>query len=113
MKSYSFIGKWRIFLRKISYTTGAKPRKIKIEGVERANLINSDDFFKGKIEFDELTIIGGGAISLEFAVFYASFGAKITIIEANERIFANFDNSIAEAVNFVLKRNKVKIFTKY
>ncbi|NYN91911.1 dihydrolipoyl dehydrogenase [Mesomycoplasma hyopneumoniae] len=100
------------FFEKLVIATGSKPRKIKIEGAEKANLITSDDFFKGKIEFDELTIIGGGAISLEFAVFYASFGAKITIIEGNERVFANFDNSIAEAANFVLDRNKVKIFTK-
>ncbi|AJR12346.1 Thioredoxin reductase [Mesomycoplasma dispar] len=96
---------------KLVIATGAKPRKIEIEGTDNINLLTSDDFFKSNVEFDELTIIGGGVISLEFAAFYASFGKKITIIEAGNRIFGNFDDSIAQAANFVLTKNNVKSFT--
>lgn len=96
---------------KLVIATGAKPREIEIEGTDNINLLTSDDFFKSNVEFDELTIIGGGVISLEFAAFYASFGKKITIIEAGNRIFGNFDDSIAQAANFVLTKNNVKSFT--
>ncbi|WP_010321284.1 dihydrolipoyl dehydrogenase [Mesomycoplasma ovipneumoniae] len=100
-----------IYADKIVLATGSSPRKIKIEDIENANVYTSDDLILDYHDFDELTIIGGGVIALEFASFYANFDKKITIIESNKQLFGNFDESIKDAVNSIIQRDKINIIT--
>ncbi len=51
-----------------------------------------------------IAIIGAGAIGAEFGYFYQAFGAKVTIIELEQRMLPGFDAEIAEE----LRRNFVK-----
>jgi dihydrolipoyl dehydrogenase len=43
-----------------------------------------------------IAIIGAGAIGLEFAYFYQSFGSKVTIIELEKQMLPGFDAELAE-----------------
>ncbi|MBG0730554.1 dihydrolipoyl dehydrogenase [Mycoplasma sp. 'Moose RK'] len=98
-------------VEKVILATGSEPRKILIENSENAKIITSDDLLLKNHEFEELTIIGGGVIALEFANFYATFDRKITIIESNNEFFLNFDDSIKKAAKSILKKQKIELLT--
>lgn len=99
-----------IEFEKLVLATGSRSRVIKIQGEEDVNIFTSDDLILGKINFDELTIIGGGPISLEFANFFNVFNKKITIIEGSSKVFGRFDNSINEAATTFLKEKQIRLY---
>lgn len=94
----------------ILIATGSVPAIPPIKGADLA--INSDDLLESKEVYDELTIIGGGVIGIEFASLYASLGKKVVIIEALDRVLANMDKEFAQSIKMLLTKQGVKIHTK-
>lgn len=99
-----------IEFEKLVLATGSSSRNIQIKGAEQANVFTSDALILGKTDFDELTIIGGGPISLEFANFFSAFNKTVTIIEGAPKIFGRFDAAVNEAATTFLKEKQVKLF---
>jgi dihydrolipoamide dehydrogenase len=60
---------------------------------------------------ENLVIIGGGVIGVEFASIYASFGAKVTIIELTDQLLPGMDKDVASELEKSLKKSKIKVFT--
>ncbi|MEO1151814.1 MAG: dihydrolipoyl dehydrogenase [Pseudomonadota bacterium] len=52
---------------------------------------------------DRLAVIGGGYIGLELGTAYAKLGAKVTIIEAADRILPHYDRELTKPVMARLK----------
>jgi dihydrolipoamide dehydrogenase len=52
-------------------------------------------------------ILGGGVIGLEFASMWASFGAKVTIIEALEHLAPNEDLAVSKLLERAFKRRGI------
>ena len=57
-----------------------------------------------------LLVVGGGAIGLEFASIYNSFGSEVTLIEASERILINEDVDTSVMAEDLLKNKNIKIY---
>ncbi len=58
-----------------------------------------------------LIIIGGGAIGVEFAYFYNSFGTKVTIVEMLPSILPMEDKEITKILDTSLKKSGIDILT--
>ena len=58
-----------------------------------------------------LVIIGAGAIGVEFAHFYNTFGTKVTLIEALPNILPAEDIDISKELNKIFSKRKIKIIT--
>ena len=58
-----------------------------------------------------LVIIGAGAIGIEFAHIYNSFGTKVTIVESLERILPVEDHDISKELEKIYKKRKISIKT--
>ncbi|OJF90863.1 dihydrolipoyl dehydrogenase [Pararhizobium antarcticum] len=58
---------------------------------------------------ETLVIIGGGAIGVEFAAFYAELGTKVTLIERMPRILPLEDAEIADQMAKALKKKGIDI----
>jgi dihydrolipoamide dehydrogenase len=56
-----------------------------------------------------LTIIGSGAIGVEFAYYFNEFGTKVHIIEMMDRILPNEDLDISKEVEKHFERSGIKI----
>lgn len=56
-----------------------------------------------------LTVIGGGAIGLEFADFYQCLGAEVTLLELAPHILPNDDAKVASALRRALEQRGMKI----
>jgi dihydrolipoamide dehydrogenase len=59
----------------------------------------------------KLLVIGAGAIGMEFATFYRTFGSDVTVIEVAERILPVEDADIASFVHRAVVRTGVEIRT--
>ncbi|MCS6893014.1 MAG: dihydrolipoyl dehydrogenase [Deltaproteobacteria bacterium] len=59
-----------------------------------------------------LTIIGAGAIGLEFSYFFSSLGVRVNLIEALDRIAPLEDIEISNALQKAFENHGIRIFTK-
>ncbi|QOD38337.1 dihydrolipoyl dehydrogenase [Candidatus Wolbachia massiliensis] len=58
-----------------------------------------------------LLIIGSGAIGIEFASFYSTFGVDVTIIEKQETILPLEDEDISNLAQEIFTKQGIKIYT--
>ncbi len=62
--------------------TGATPAKPDIPGIEGRNVVTAEDVLLGKAETKQKVVIaGGGMVGCETAVYLASLGKDVTIVE--------------------------------
>jgi dihydrolipoyl dehydrogenase len=59
-----------------------------------------------------LLVVGSGAIGMEFASFYRSFGAEVTVVEILPQILPAEDAEIAAFARKAFERQGMKIFTQ-
>ena len=113
----TFEGKNKISIEDINISseqfiiaTGSSPKKIK--DLETSNnVLYAKDIFNLKNLPKRLTIVGAGAIGIEYAYFFNSFDVDVSLIEAQENILPNEDQEISKWVEKVFKRKKIKIQT--
>jgi len=91
--------------------TGARPREL--PGIERdGKLIWTyfDALVPEKMP-KSLLVIGSGAIGIEFASFYRTMGAEVTVVEVLDQILPVEDAEIAGHVRKQLEKQGIKIVT--
>ncbi len=91
--------------------TGARPSTIPGVEFDGARVISSKEAMIQEALPRSLTIIGAGAIGLEFAYFYQAFGTEITVIEYLDKILPTGDDDICTALARSFKKKKLKIHT--
>ena len=85
--------------------TGAKPRLIPGVDTTNNNIWTAKDAMVPKSIPKSITIIGSGAIGIEFASFYNDMGSKVTVVEMENSILPNEDQEVSEtAKNIFSKR---------
>ena len=72
------------------------------EGLETGGVLTSDTVWGLKQPPKRLAVIGAGAIGVEMAQIFHDFGAKVTLIEAQERILAEVESEIAASLAGIL-----------
>ena len=58
----------------------------------------------------QLVVVGAGYIGLELGIAYAKLGARVTIVEAQERILPLYDLQLTSPIDRWLKGHGVKIY---
>lgn len=58
-----------------------------------------------------IVVLGGGAIAVEFAQFFARFGVRTTVIQRSPNILKDFDKDIAETVEASFKDEGIEVIT--
>ena len=74
-------------------------------------IISSKEAMIPKTMPDSITIIGGGAIGVEFAYFYASFGVRVNIVEMLPQLLPNEDAEISAVLEKSFKKQKINVIT--
>ncbi|MCL2675806.1 MAG: dihydrolipoyl dehydrogenase [Firmicutes bacterium] len=97
----------------ILIATGSKPQEFDpnrpLPGIDE--VLNSDDVLNAPINDDNIVIIGGGVIAVEFASYFVSIGRSVTLIVTGERILRALSTDISNQLGMILKRNGLKIIT--
>lgn len=58
-----------------------------------------------------LIVLGGGAVAVEFAQFFARFGVRVTVLQRSEHLLRDFDSDAAQVVESVFRREEIDLFT--
>ncbi|BAL80522.1 dihydrolipoyl dehydrogenase [Caldisericum exile] len=70
----------------IVIATGSEPAMIPAFKIDHINVLTSDDALELTEYPKNMIIVGAGAIGMEFATFFNSFGTKVTVIEMMETV---------------------------
>jgi len=98
-----------ISAKKVIIATGSKASKLPIEGIDLPNVITSNEALNLDYIPNDIVIIGGGVIGIEFAGIFASFGANVTVIEYAPRILPMLDEEMVKRLAIYLKKKNIKI----
>ncbi len=105
-------GKEALTASQIFLNTGSVPFIPPIEGLkENPYAVTSEELLKQARLPEQLLIIGGGYIGIEFASVYADFGSKVTVIQNGSRLLPREDKDIADAVYENLASRGVELLT--
>ena len=72
------------------------------EGLESGGVLTSDTVWELAAPPKKLAVIGAGAIGVEMAQIFQDFGARVTLLEAQERILAEVEPEIAKTLAAIL-----------
>ena len=92
--------------------TGSRTLVVPIPGLDGPGVIDSTDALALDALPESICIIGGGAIGLEFASLFSTFGVQVTLVEMLPRLAPLMDASIGEALDRALRRQGVDVLTE-
>ena len=82
-----------------------------IQGLEETGFLDSDRMLEAEHIPTTVTVLGGGAIALEAATFYAGVGAKVTLLQRSPRVLKNLDPDVSDAVATGMRHSGVIVET--
>jgi dihydrolipoamide dehydrogenase len=91
--------------------TGSRPKDLPFLRIDHEIVWDSTDAMMAKEVPGHLAVVGAGAIGCEFADVYAAFGAKVTIIEAIDRILPLEDADCSKVVDKSFRKRGMEILT--
>ena len=98
--------------RTILINTGSEPIAPDIDGASTsAHRVSSTDLTRAGTLPEQLVILGGGYLGLEFASIYRHFGSNVTILEAGGRLLPKQDYDIAAVVKSLLEGDGITVVT--
>lgn len=95
----------------IILATGSRPRDLPVLKIDEERIWSSTGALMQKKAPETLLVVGAGAIGMEFADVYASFGTKVTIVEALERILPLEDAEVSKFMERTYKKRGMDIYT--
>lgn len=95
----------------IIIATGARPRTIPGINIDGKKIITSTEAMLLTEPPKSMLIIGAGAIGVEFAYFYNTFGTKVTLIEMMPSILPIEDKEITKLLESIFKKSGIEILT--
>ena len=85
-------------------STGSELNLLEIPGLAQTSFLHSDLALDADVVPPSVVILGGGAIALEFASFYSSFGSKVTVLQRSPQFLKEADVDVAGALTEALRR---------
>ncbi|NUN13728.1 MAG: dihydrolipoyl dehydrogenase [Myxococcales bacterium] len=97
--------------RHIIVATGARPRALPFAPFDGESIISYREAMVPQSLPKSLAIIGAGAIGVEFAYFYRSFGVEVTILERFPRLVPVEDDEISALLRRSFETSGIKVIT--
>ncbi|MFN3372760.1 MAG: FAD-dependent oxidoreductase, partial [Chloroflexus sp.] len=94
--------------KQIIVATGGRPRPFPGVPFDGQRVLSSTDMLNLKVVPSRLLAIGAGAIGVEFASMFRSFGSEVTVVEALPRIVPNEDEEVSAELTKAFQRRGIK-----
>jgi len=104
-------GKHKLNSDFIILATGTVQRNLPGIEIDQKFIISSKEAMVLEKIPKDLVIVGAGAIGIEFAHLYNTFGSNVTIIEAMDTILPNEDHEISKELTAIFKKRKINVIT--
>lgn len=90
--------------------TGSAPKSLPGLEIDGQRIITSDEALRRNDVPKKVTIVGAGAIGVEWASMYADFGAEVNLVEFVDRIVPLEDPEIGKELSRVFKKRGINLF---
>ena len=104
-------GQETVVADRIIIATGSRSLEVPIPGLDQPGVMD----YSGALTIEKLPasicVIGGGAIGLEFASLFRTFGVAVTIVEMLPRLAPLMDASIGEGLAWTMANQGMEIYT--
>ncbi len=97
--------------KNIILATGAQPQSIPGVKIDRGNIITSREALEIISKPESMVIVGGGAIGVEFASLFNSFGTKVTLVEMLDQILPAVDREISKRLETSFRHSGITVMT--
>ena len=91
--------------------TGSAPKSLPGLEIDGERIITSDEALKLDTAPARVTIVGAGAIGVEWASLYRDFGAEVNLVEFLDRVVPLEDPDVSKELARVFKKRGINIFT--
>jgi pyruvate/2-oxoglutarate dehydrogenase complex dihydrolipoamide dehydrogenase (E3) component len=91
--------------------TGSSVAPSPLPVLNKVGYIDSDTALKLTKLPRSLMVLGGGAVALEFAQFFARFGVKVTLIQRSPHVLHEMDSDAADVIENVFRREGITVYT--
>lgn len=81
--------------KNVIIATGARPTELEALPIDGIRVISSTEAMTQESIPNDLVVVGGGAIGVEFAYFYNQLGSRVTIVEWADRLVPNEDAAVS------------------
>ena len=96
---------------KIILATGSHPVSLPVAKPDGVSILNSDHSLDLSHVPESMAILGGGYIGCEYASIFSQLGAKVTIIELEERLLPLMDSDLGRQLERSFKKQGIQILT--
>ena len=103
-------GSQTIRSRAFLIATGSSIQVPSIPGLAETGFFTSDDALDADHIPESIIVLGGGAVALELASFYAGIGSRVTVIQRSAQVLKEMDQDVADAVTAAMERRGIVIF---
>lgn len=90
--------------------TGSRIKIVDLPGLAETGYWDSDAVLMARRVPKSVIILGGGAVGLEFAHFYAALGTQVTVIQRGKQLLKEMDGDVAGALSDAYRRRGIQIY---
>jgi dihydrolipoamide dehydrogenase len=101
----------KVSAKHIILATGARPRTMPGVTFDGTKIISSTEAMLLPSVPKSMIVIGAGAIGVEFAYFYNTFGTKVTMVEMMPNVLPIEDKEISKLLESSFRKAGIDIFT--
>ena len=91
--------------------TGSVVAPPPIDSLRIAGYLTSDSALASPRIPESLVVLGGGAVALEFAQFYARMGSTVTVVQRGDQLLRGLDSDVAHELSKALEREGIRVLT--
>ena len=97
--------------KELVVATGSAPRSVPGIEVDRKKIIFSDEAIHLPYVPKSIAIMGSGAVGVEFASIFKSYGSEVTVIELLPRLVPGEDEAVSAELERTFKKRGMKVMT--
>lgn len=97
--------------RQFILATGSRIAPSPLPPLNDTGFLDSDSALKLERLPKSLIMLGGGAVALEFAQFFARFGVQVTLVQRSRHVLHEFDTDAAIEIENVFRREGITVYT--
>lgn len=99
----------RLSARAFLIAAGSRIHFVDIPGLREAGVWTSDELLDAERIPASVIVLGGGAIALEAASYYAGIGSQVTVIQRGAQVLRETDRDVADELTAALESRGISI----
>ncbi|KAA0011250.1 pyridine nucleotide-disulfide oxidoreductase [Billgrantia pellis] len=96
--------------RHVIVASGARPRLPDLPGLDRVEVLTSDNLWQLDALPERLVVLGGGPIGCEIGQSFARLGSRVSLVQKGEQLLPREDPDVADSVRERLEREGVEVW---